>query len=385
MTRILYLVHDLCDPAVGRRIAMLRAGGARVDVAGFLRGGSDAPPEGTVLGHTQDGRMAHRAAAVLTGLARVRSRLAALPPAELIVARNLETLALAHRIARGRPVVYESLDVHRLLLRRDAVGRAMRALERRLANRSALLLTSSPAFVREHFRPSGVETPVALVENRVFDGAPPPPPPAAPPPGTRAGRLRIGWFGVLRRRSLDALIAFAARHEGRFEIDLRGRPARGVLDDLPERAAAAPHVRFGGAYRYPDDLAALYAGVDLVWAIDHYEAGGNSDWLLPNRLYEGGRHGAVQIALEGTETGRWLARHGLGLRLPDIGASTLDASLGGLDAARADAMSSAVRAADPSLWTASPGDCTALVDRLAAAAAPRRTSRSARIALGARA
>ena len=39
--------------------------------------------------------------------------------------------------------------------------------------------------------------------------------------------------------------------------------------------------------------------VHFTWAIDFYEAGANSDWLLPNRLYEGGAHGAVPIALAG--------------------------------------------------------------------------------------
>ena len=369
MTRILYLAHDLADPAVGRRVAMLRAGGASVDVAGFVRRLAGAPADAIVLGRTRDGRMAQRAGAVLWGLARVRARLAALPRPDAIMARNVEMLALAHRVSGGVPVAYECLDVHRLLLRRDGVGAAMRALERRLANRSALLVTSSPAFAREHFHPSGIVTPVCLVENKVFDGAPPP----AARAGGHSGPLRIGWFGALRcRRSLDALTGLAARGQGRVELVLRGRPARGVLDDLPERVAVAPGIRFDGPYRYPDDLADLYGAVDLVWAIDFYEAGGNSDWLLPNRLYEGGRHGVVPIALEGTETARWLARHDLGVRLPDIGPETLDRRLGDLARSDVDAMGAAVAAADPALWTASPADGAALVERLAGLGTERR-------------
>ncbi|RYD20928.1 MAG: glycosyl transferase family 1, partial [Spirochaetia bacterium] len=37
MLHILYLVHDLSDPAVRRRVMMLAAGGARVTLAGFRR------------------------------------------------------------------------------------------------------------------------------------------------------------------------------------------------------------------------------------------------------------------------------------------------------------------------------------------------------------
>ena len=35
--RIAYFVHDLSDPAVGRRVRMLRTGGAEVTVLGFRR------------------------------------------------------------------------------------------------------------------------------------------------------------------------------------------------------------------------------------------------------------------------------------------------------------------------------------------------------------
>ncbi len=37
MLHVLYLVHDLADPAVRRRVMMLQAGGANVTLAGFRR------------------------------------------------------------------------------------------------------------------------------------------------------------------------------------------------------------------------------------------------------------------------------------------------------------------------------------------------------------
>ncbi len=51
------------------------------------------------------------------------------------------------------------------------------------------------------------------------------------------------------------------------------------------------------------------------WAIDFYEDGANSAWLLPNRIYEGGRHGAVPIARAAVETGRFLDALGVGVLL----------------------------------------------------------------------
>jgi succinoglycan biosynthesis protein ExoL len=88
------------------------------------------------------------------------------------------------------------------------------------------------------------------------------------------------------------------------------------LKDFDAQVAAAPGVTFHGAYD-PSELPTIYAGVHFVWAIDYFEEGLNSDWLLPCRLYEGQLYGAVAIALRGVESGRWLADRGAGLLLDD--------------------------------------------------------------------
>ena len=68
MLHILYLAHDLSDPAIRRRVLPLLAGGARVTLAGFRRGQNRlAEIEGVVpvvLGETADGQFLQRMAAV---------------------------------------------------------------------------------------------------------------------------------------------------------------------------------------------------------------------------------------------------------------------------------------------------------------------------------
>ena len=97
-----YLAHDLDDPAIWRRVEMLRRGGATVRVAGFRRGQGPLPEPATVLGRTANGRMVQRVRAILAawpGVAR------AVPPQdgpEVILARNLEMLALGARLAHAR-------------------------------------------------------------------------------------------------------------------------------------------------------------------------------------------------------------------------------------------------------------------------------------------
>ena len=150
---------------------------------------------------------------------------------------------------------------------------------------------------------------------------------------------------------------------------MRGRPAYREFADFDGFVAAEPHLRFAGPYRNPDDLAAIYGEVHFSWAIDFFEEGLNSAWLLPNRLYEGCRYGAVPIAMKGTETGRFLAERGLGILLDHPSADALETALGAVDPDGYAALRRRVAAHDGSEWSAGIADCLALVERLKAVAA----------------
>ena len=104
MLHILYLVHDLYDPAVRRRMMMLAAGGARVTLAGFRRGdkpiGKVAGVAPIDLGITADGKFLARAATLSAAAVRLRGSLRDIDAPDLIIGRNLEMLALANRAQR---------------------------------------------------------------------------------------------------------------------------------------------------------------------------------------------------------------------------------------------------------------------------------------------
>jgi succinoglycan biosynthesis protein ExoL len=374
MLQVLYLVHDLSDPAVRRRVTMLEAGGARVTLAGFRRAKAVASGLEALspidLGRTEDGKFGQRLLTVARAALSLGAALKGVPKPDVIIGRNLEMLALARRantlFSGGVPIVYECLDIHRLLLGQGAVSGAMRAGERALGRSAALLMTSSPAFVREYFQRFGqVAAPIALLQNKVLelDG------PAAPERDTAAPAdgepWIIGWFGALRcRKSLGLLSVFTRRMNGRFAVVLRGRPAHSEFADFDGTVAAEPYIRFEGAYRNPEDLADIYGKVHFAWAIDFFEEGLNSTWLLPNRLYEGCLHGAVPIAMSGTETGRFLAERRLGLLVDDVG--SLDEALGSVTPQSWTAARAKVLAEERSTWVADFGECRALVERLKA-------------------
>ena len=372
MPRILYLVHNLSDPAVERRVAMFRAGGAEVEIAGFRRGDAPSPnlPLDTVLelDVTHDGRMLHRLAATARAAAGARHWSQSLGQPDIIVARNLEMLGVANRLLDRwgkRPVLaYECLDIHRMMLRPDGVGGAMRAVERRLMRHVDLLITSSPAFLRNHFHSLG-GLPALLVENKVFA-----------PDLEQTGRnpaldgqvdpISVGWFGALRcRKSLAALDGLSRHFGGRLDVVLRGRPALTEFDDFHGIVDASPHLQFGGPFRYPQDLAPLYSGMHFTWAIDFFEEGLNSTWLLPNRRYEGCLNGAIPIALEGTETADFIERLGIGIVVPDISQQTLVDLFDGMTPERVRELAAAVAAQPEVTFRCGVDECVALVGRLA--------------------
>lgn len=374
MLHVLYLVHDLSDPAVRRRVAMLRSGGAEVTLAGFRRADDVAPELEALkpvdLGRTADGRFAQRLLAVAKAAASLAGRLKGVRKPDVIIGRNLEMLALARRatslFATDIPVVYECLDIHRLLLGQNGVSRAMRGAERALGRDVSLLMTSSPAYVRDYFRPFGqIDAPVVLLHNKVLElgGGPAADPPATALPG--GPPWTIGWFGALRcRKSLELLAAFTRRMQGRFEIVLRGRPAYREFADFEGFVAHQPFMRFEGPYRNPEDLAAIYGAVHFSWVIDFFEEGLNSTWLLPNRLYEGCLHGAVPIAMRGTETGRFLADRHMGFLLDEATLEMVEALLGGVTPERYAAARQRVLLEDRGTWVCDVRDCLALVERL---------------------
>ena len=216
------------------------------------------------LGVTRDGRFAQRLAAVARAALTLGAKLRGVAKPDLIIGRNLEMLALANRakalFSGDMPIVYECLDIHRLLLAQDGVGKAMRAAERLLGRSSVLLMTSSPAFVARVFRavPPIQRAGGAAAEQGAGDRRQTRRRPAT---GGAAGRWRGLEDRLVRRPALPQVAGAArplspAQMDGRFEIVLRGRPAYSEFDDFDRLVAAEPYIHFAGPYRNPEDLAA---------------------------------------------------------------------------------------------------------------------------------
>lgn len=319
MKTIAFFGHDSGDAAVRRRVRALSDDG--FDVIGYMprrRADKAVDWQNVDLGMTRDGAFINRIKVIFTGAWRAARPRNNLRRADLIYARNLDMLAcafLAKRFLNAKtPVIYECLDVHRMMCRQDMIGKGLRAIEGALLKRCEGLVVSSPGFLKNYFERyhKGLYRAV-LVENRLAAGADYG---ARTKSAAHVGKnapLKLGWVGNLRCKVSLGLLADLADHFGpRLEVHLHGQPARTEIDVFEPVIEQRANVFYHGRYRSPEDLATIYEGLDIVWAGDFMEAGYNSEWLLPNRIYEGGYYATPSVAPSGTQTAHWIATHDCG-------------------------------------------------------------------------
>lgn len=319
---IAFFAHERGDARVAKRISAFQEHGR--EVIGFMfhreREKADVPPgwENIHLGTTYNRRYFHRLWALARSIGVLWSNRGILAKCEVIYVVNTDNavLALVGRMFAGTkaPLVLELADIQPAMCGNGVAGVILRAVERMVLRRSALLVTTSPGFVREYFHPvQEFAGDIFLLENKVYPGKQLPPPLENRKPVHGGKPWVLGCFGAFRcRRSMLLMRGLAERLGDRIEIVLRGYASGTITDDFYELLGDLPNFRYGGAYEYPGDLSQMYAGIDLNWAFDEADPNGNSRWLLPNRIYEGGCFGIPVIGSTDSETGRWIEERALG-------------------------------------------------------------------------
>ena len=321
---IIFFGHDSGESTIIKRANSFTASGWRV--IGFMfkriRGVEARPPswENVELGVTVDLHYWKRVTKLLYAIVMVAMNGRRLRGSQVFYARNIDMLFVAvvsRYITRSKALlVYEALDIPRAMLGGSSVNRTMRWLERRLLEPCDLLVVSSPEYISRYFAPvQGYRGPWRLLENKIS---------ATQMAGQRIQRVYpravptpwvIGWFGVLRCvRSVELLCSIARRLGEKVVIHVRGQASEEYLPSrvIHKAAALYPNFRFLGPYVSPYDLPSIYSQIHFSWCIDYLDAGTNSDWLLPNRIYEGGLFGAVALARENTATGNMVRQNQLG-------------------------------------------------------------------------
>lgn len=273
------------------------------------------------LGHMPNQQFGKRILCLLRAVPLVIWNVRTIRDAEILIARNFDLLFLAWiarlcLIGRQPKLIYECLDIHSLFTGTGLVSRMMRAMERFLLGRIDQLWVSSPGFVRCYFDAmQAYKGPHALLENKLWFDGPPPPRPVRHNVA-RNGRFILGWVGSIRcQASLDILTGLAEVLPDAVHISIHGNVHHHAVNDFDAVVARYPTITYHGPYKYPGDLERVYCSCNAVWAQDLWQRGGNSDWLLPNRIYEASWFGCPSIAVADTETGRRVESAGLGFTI----------------------------------------------------------------------
>lgn len=332
----------------------------------------------THLYETENEALGRRVRVIAASMRRMFAHRPQLRASDVIIARNLDMLAIAvfaRWIARSQAgLVYECLDIHSSLTGTGTKSRIMRGAERFLLRAVDMLVVSSPGFMRQYFGPvQGYSGRHALWENKLAVGGVLPPRPAPQSRTPRNGPLRVGWVGTIRcAPSLAILSEFAAAHPDTAEIHIHGIVHHHAVPDFDAVLERHPNMIFHGPYDYPADLAEIYGGLDVVWAQDLWQSGGNSDWLLPNRIYEASWAGCPSIAVADTETGRRIDSDALGWTLPAPRAADLTALVTRLSREEIAARGQDLLSRPDTDFVQSPAELTAVIDEMATLARSRR-------------
>jgi succinoglycan biosynthesis protein ExoL len=326
---LIFFTPDIAETNTIKRVREFIDNGFAPLVFGFRRGRynvryrPDWPH--VVLGLTRDARYWHRLRALAGAVPRLLAHRRDLRAAGVYYARNIDQLALAlvaRRLFNPRAVVgYEVLDIQPLFVAPGWRGALLRWFERLCLRRIRVLVVSSPGFYKNFYvarqRFAGEWF---LLENKLHRSALAALPSRAGPAPRAAGDYRwvVGYFGLIRGKTTFALMLRLAR---RLEHRVLFRFA-GIFTTVCEaefRAALErqPNMVYDGEYANPEGLAALYGGVDFVWALDLENTADNSRWLLPNRFYEAGLFGVPCLAVRGFEFGDRLERARVGWTFRD--------------------------------------------------------------------
>jgi len=214
---------------------------------------------------------------------------------------------------RKKPeLIYDIGDIRTSLVKKGAVAKALRSIERFLLKRISLLMVTSEAYITEYFEGiqgmQGVE--ILMLENKLNRDDTPAPLPSKPNPWSENRPLTIGYFGVLRcRKSLKLLNRIALEGEGKVKVIVRGV----YLDteDLDELIRENPYMSYEGPYVFPDDLAKIHSEVDLSWLV-HAHTRQNTMWARIFRFYHACFYSVPMIAQIGSKDGDEVVRYDIG-------------------------------------------------------------------------
>ncbi len=188
-----------------------------------------------------------------------------------------------------------------------------------VVSRCAALICTASGFVSGYYRGLlKIDVPYQVIENKVEPIATQSQ--GQPNEVRSSGRIRIGYFGLLRCPwSLKFLIDLARKLPDRFEVVFAGQ--LGCDFDIRANVRDLDNLEFLGPYKSPEGLQEIYSRVDVVWACYPPPDAEPEQWhwaqaiCRSNPFYESCFFAKPLISFDSSADGEQVAKYGIGLVL----------------------------------------------------------------------
>lgn len=305
------------DPRVYKEARALLADGHAVTVLEWARHDPDQPATETVDGvrvvrFRNTPAMARLPSDLFRNplwwrhAARLGAALHEESPVDVVHCHDLDTLAAGVRLKRrlGIRLVFDAHEIFRKMVEGNVpwpVPQAASFLEHRLLRHVDLVVTASERFGAHYAERT--KAPVVVVWNCFGD-----PPEAYVPP--EEGPFTVGYIGTLSRdRLFPGLVDALGGLDGvRFVV---GGKREGVYAETEAAAARHDNVTFLGPVPFDEVLPHTRAAHVVVSMLD--PANPQYRIQVPNKLFDAMTTGRPLVATEGTETGRFVLEHDVGV------------------------------------------------------------------------
>lgn len=263
------------------------------------------------LGETIDNAYHKRILKLLFAIPTVLKHRKLLKEADIIYAVNLDMIGLAivcRWLCRSKANIgYECADIMEVLIKKGLIPDIFRILESIVVTKVHYIITTSNAFIQNHFSNHyHYKGNTFLLENKTLA-----------PQQKQKWEInqvwRIGYFGAIRcKNSWEILKNLAQTLDNKIYIEIRGFISNHFFEEkvFLDELQLHKNITFLGSYTAPQDLAKMYSEIDFCWTFDFYSK--QSEWLLPNRIYESGAYGVPALGDAMTETGKWIEEKGSG-------------------------------------------------------------------------
>jgi succinoglycan biosynthesis protein ExoL len=289
--RVLLICPSVSHPRFHRRAAAIRKGGFEPHVYAFCRcyDTCNTFPSGVPVidvGKVQSGSYLKRMLPLFRAARVIRDREKHATQSPVIrYGFGLDCALLARFAARDVPLVYEVGDLRVDGSRRNVLDRLFYRIEQSVLRQAALLVTTAPAFINEHFTRSvpGAERKSIVIENKIPSNFP-----FRRPLIELSAKvmrpIRLGIIGFLRYpQATLPFVSEVAKRRDSYTLKIHGDGP--ISGDLQKIAARSSNISFCGPFRNPDDLESIYSNVDLSYVVyDNREV--NVRLAIPNKLYE---------------------------------------------------------------------------------------------------